>query len=393
VKTIIPKKLISSTRIGKIIWEPEYCLKFSRENSSATPSKKSLISILIARSKHSHHFKTPMITNTTLNIMRLYGKYIQMLSIFRIISTDVIAYLMQLFYFYFYYIYMHFAKEASASQSSLNYTEIEVIIKNIRTDLFVQSKYNMAEPVIATIKSMKNRQDYLGCISERIVAAESLVFLAHQLENIFPLLSEYLPNNSGKNLSVYLNILRETPKMRQPIYLHISKVAIDYQQIGDSISRVNWDIEELMSQHNAYIDLLLRQVEQFIFDINSLKEQLVVERRILNIFLEQICRNIMLMLVDGYGSIKKCSNEGRALMQLDFQQLVVKLEKICDLRPLPDKDYVEFYIKAYYLPDSSLEKWVRDHSEYSQRNVISLINLMAQATKKTKLSIVASFES
>ncbi len=325
--------------------------------------------------------------------MRLYGKYIQMLSIFRIISTDVIAYLMQLFYFYFYYIYMHFAKEASTSQSSLNYTEIEVIIKNIRTDLFVQSKYNMAEPVIATIKSMKNRQDYLGCISERIVAAESLVFLAHQLENIFPLLSEYLPNNSGKNLSVYLNILRETPKMRQPIYLHISKVAIDYQQIGDSISRVNWDIEELMSQHNAYIDLLLRQVEQFIFDINSLKEQLVVERRILNIFLEQICRNIMLMLVDGYGSIKKCSNEGRALMQLDFQQLVVKLEKICDLRPLPDKDYVEFYIKAYYLPDSSLEKWVRDHSEYSQRNVISLINLMAQATKKTKLSIVASFES
>ena len=149
-----------------------------------------------------------------------------MLSIFRIISTDVIAYLMQLFYFYFYYIYMHFAKEVSSSQSSssVNYSEIEVIIKNIKTDLFVQSKYNMAEPVIATIRSMKNRQDYLSCISERIVAAESLVFLAQQLENIFPLLSEYLPNGSGKNLNIYLNILRETPKMRQPIYLHISKV-------------------------------------------------------------------------------------------------------------------------------------------------------------------------
>lgn len=141
------------------------------------------------------------------------------------------------------------------------------------------------------------------------------------------------------------------------------------------------------------MDLLLRQVEQISFDVNSLKDQLNIEKRILNIFLEQSIRQIMKMLVDGYGSIKKCSNEGRALMQLDFQQLIVKLEKITDLRPIPDKDYVEFYIKAFYLPDSSLEKWVKDHSEYSQKNIISLLNLMAQATRKTKMNIVASFDA
>lgn len=170
-------------------------------------------------------------------------------------------------------------------------------------------------------------------------------------------------------------------------------MAIDYNQIKESISRINWDIEELMSQHNSYVDVLLRQVEQLLFDLNSFKDQLSIEKRIVNIFLEQCIRLIMLMLVDGYGSVKKCSNEGRALMQLDFQQLIVKLEKICDIRPIPDKDYVEFYIKAFYLPDCSLEKWVKDHSEYSQKNIISLVNLMAQATKKTKMNIVASFES
>lgn len=164
-----------------------------------------------------------MITNTSLNIMRLYGKYIKMLSIFRIISTDVIAYLMQLFYFYFYYIYMHFGKDTD----NKNQNSIDVIIKNIRQELFVQSKYNMAEPVNSSIKSMRNRQDYLFCISERIVAAESLVFLGQQLENIFPLLSEYLPNGTSKNLNVYLNILRETPKMRNHIYMHISKVIFE----------------------------------------------------------------------------------------------------------------------------------------------------------------------
>jgi hypothetical protein len=51
----------------------------------------------------------PIITNTTLNIIRLFGKYIHMLSIFKIISSEVISYLMQLFNFYLYYIYLHFA--------------------------------------------------------------------------------------------------------------------------------------------------------------------------------------------------------------------------------------------------------------------------------------------
>ena len=361
-----------------------------KENSQieSLSRNKNILSLLIARSKKSGQnlFRTPMLTNTTLNIMRLYGKYIQMLSIFRIISNDVIGYLMQLFYFYFYYIYMQFAQGGVGEDAT---SSIETIIKNIKNELFVQAKYSMVEPQTVGIKSMRNRQDYLRCIQERVVAAESLVFLAQQLENLFPLISDYMPN---KSVDAYLSMLRETAKMRLPIYMHISKVAVDYSQIGESIGRINWDLDEIMSQHNPYVDALLRQVQQLIMDIESMREVLVVEKRTLNIFLEQTIRLIMKMLVDGYASIKKCSNEGRALMQLDFQQLIVKLEKICEIRPMPDKDYVEAYIKAYYLPDSSLEKWVKDHSEYSPKNVISLLNLMAQATRKTKMNIVASLE-
>jgi len=54
--------------------------------------------------------KTPIVTNTTLNVIRLFGKYLHMLDTFEIISTDVINYMMQLFNFYFYYIYFNFAK-------------------------------------------------------------------------------------------------------------------------------------------------------------------------------------------------------------------------------------------------------------------------------------------
>jgi len=362
----------------------------------STKMKRNMFSValLIAKSRRNgdNSFKTPMLTNTTLNIMRLFGKYIQMLSIFRIISSDVISYLMQLFYFYFYYIFMHFAQtELKSSEQCAN---LEVIIRNIKNELFIQSKYNIAEPAIASIKVMKNRQDYLSSINERIVAAESLVFLAEQLENIFPLINECLPlSPSNKNIDVYLNIVKETPNMRYPIYMHISKVAVDYAQICETIGRVNWDLHDIMSQHNTYVDVLLRQVQQMIHDVESLRDSIAVEKKTVAIFVEQTVRLIMKMLVEGYASIKKCSNEGRALMQLDFQQLIVKLEKICELRPIPDKDYVEVYIKAYYLPDSSIEKWVKDHNEYSPKHILALVNTMAQVTRKTKLGITSSIDN
>jgi hypothetical protein len=50
-------------------------------------------------------------------------------------------------------------------------------------------------------------------------------------------------------------------------------------------------------------------------------------------------------------------------MQLDFTQFLSKLEKISPvpLKNLPDRDYTESYIKAYYMPDTILEEWIISH--------------------------------
>ena len=32
-----------------------------------------------------------------------------------------------------------------------------------------------------------------------------------------------------------------------------------------------------------------------------------------------------------------------------------------EFRPIPDREYVDAYIKAYYLPDDKLEIWIREH--------------------------------
>ncbi len=65
-----------------------------------------------------------------------------------------------------------------------------------------------------------------------------------------------------------------------------------------------------------------------------------------------------------YSNAKKCSNGGRGLMQLDFTQFISKLEKISPIpiKSLPDREYVEMYVKAYYMPDTVMEEWIQQHS-------------------------------
>jgi len=60
-------------------------------------------------------------------------------------------------------------------------------------------------------------------------------------------------------------------------------------------------------------------------------------------------------------------------MQLDFTQFSSKLEKIAELRPIPGKDFVEQYVKAYYLPESALETWIKAHKVRLFSRVIEIL--------------------
>ena len=49
-------------------------------------------------------------------------------------------------------------------------------------------------------------------------------------------------------------------------------------------------------------------------------------------------------------------------MQLDYIQFVSKFEKISNLRPIPHRELVEAYVKAYYTQENELEIWIREHN-------------------------------
>lgn len=49
-------------------------------------------------------------------------------------------------------------------------------------------------------------------------------------------------------------------------------------------------------------------------------------------------------------------------MQLDFTQFLSQVQHLSGIRPIPGREFVEQYVKAYYLPESHFENWIKEHS-------------------------------
>lgn len=110
-------------------------------------------------------------------------------------------------------------------------------------------------------------------------------------------------------------------------------------------------------------------------------------------------------------------------MQLDFTQFLSKIEKISPvpLKHLPDREYVDVYVKAYYLPDNIMEEFIQSHpvslaqchllisifchgnlvpdllffcvlQEYNSQQLKTLVNCALQGNKRSKQRLLTIIE-
>lgn len=47
-------------------------------------------------------------------------------------------------------------------------------------------------------------------------------------------------------------------EVRKPVYWSVSAQAVNYDQVLGQMASVRWDIKDIMSQHNPYVDNILR---------------------------------------------------------------------------------------------------------------------------------------
>ncbi|KAJ7322324.1 hypothetical protein JRQ81_018611 [Phrynocephalus forsythii] len=353
----------------------------------------------------------PILTNTTLNVIRLVGKYMQMMNILKPIAFDVIHFMSQLFDYYMYAIYTFFGRNDTFESSGLGLSSsrLRTTLNRIQESLIDLEVSSDATGTVTAVEERKEKVpvphlshlvvlssgNTLYGLAERVVATESLVFLAEQFEFLQPHLDAVMPLAKKPFLQqFYSQTVSTASELRKPIYWIVAAKAIDYEQMLLLMANVKWDVKEIMSQHNIYVDSLLKEFEQFNRRMNEVSKRVRIPLPVSNILWEHCIRLANRTLVEGYANVKKCSNEGRALMQLDFQQFLMKLEKLTDIRPIPDKEFVETYIKAYYLTENDMERWIKEHREYSTKQLSNLVNvcLGSHINKKARQKLLAAID-
>ncbi|XP_069050869.1 syndetin isoform X3 [Lepisosteus oculatus] len=357
------------------------------EQTGDIPVKSMSRDTLKSRKKSDYSLNkvnVPILTNTTLNVIRLVGKYMQMMNILKPIAFDVIHCMSQLFDYYLYAVYTFFGRNdmEAATESAGSHGTSE------------ERKEKVPSPHLSQLVVLTASETLYG-LAERVVATESLVFLAEQFEFLQSHLDTMMPAAKKPFLQqFYSQTISTASELRKPIYWIVAAKAIDYEQMLLLMAGVKWDIKEIMSQHNVYVDVLLKEFEQFNKRLGEVSRLVRIPLPVSNVLWEHCIRLANRTLVEGYANVKKCSNEGRALMQLDFQQFLMKLEKLTDIRPIPDKEFVETYIKAYYLTENDMEQFIKNHREYSMKQLTNLVSvcLGSHINKKARQKLLAAID-
>eukprot|EP00057_Strongylocentrotus_purpuratus_P016470 XP_011670944.1 PREDICTED: coiled-coil domain-containing protein 132 isoform X1 [Strongylocentrotus purpuratus] len=348
--------------------------------------------------------KGPILTNTTLTVLRLCGKYMNMMSVLKPIAFDVVLCMSQLFDYYIFAVYTFFATDVSTMSGASLGSKLWTTLKRINDNLIeqdpnaamvshsVDGRMKVGFPHVSPIVDL-NSSDGLYSLAERVVGTESLIFLANQFELLQPHLDSVIPASKKAFLQqFYSQTVSVASDLRKPIYRGVASRCMNYDRILQLMLTVRWDIKDIMSQHSPYVDALLQDMSGFSSRLAAMSNKRVpIPQEAHRVLWEHVIRLANRILVEGFASAKKCSNEGRALMQLDFQQFLIKIEGIAQVKPVPDREFVEAYVKAYYLSEADMELWVKEHKEYSAKQLSSLVSC-AVGSKKARQRLLNSIE-
>ncbi|KAE9556302.1 hypothetical protein FO519_000485 [Halicephalobus sp. NKZ332] len=342
----------------------------------------------------------PVLCNTALNVLRFFGRYIRMTSLLHSVAEEGITAVIQLFDYFVYSIFEFFCKDMASDHFDPNvFTSLQLrkLIEAIRVRLILDNESNEAFKQIQNEKMVPSKlspclslDSIENCFSlaERIIGIESLVFLKRQFEDLRPVLQSLVPHN--KQLPVlekfYQSSLLVIVDIRKSSLGCIASRALDYSKCLKQITSTSFNLNELQDQHSLYVDTIVHELRVFDENLKKVAESVQVSQDLSTLLWSNIIYCISRILVQGYSECnKKCTQEGRALMLLDFEQLAKNLEVLSSMKPIPYRIYVEEYIKAYYLPENCMDDWIAKHPEYSISQVSSLLNSTVAKRAKNKI--------
>lgn len=145
----------------------------------------------------------PLIANTTLSVLRLFGRYVHLMRVLKPIAFDVLICLNQIFDYYLYSVYKFFGTNPPAACDASLTPRFRAVVNRIEEMLVLQPEEEVVEssekhdkiscPVLSRSLQIDHPNQMYG-LKIRLVAAESVVFIAQQMallrEHLLALISK-----------------------------------------------------------------------------------------------------------------------------------------------------------------------------------------------------------
>lgn len=207
------------------------------------------------------------VNNTSLNILRIIGRYLGIMKLLYSIAPFIIYSLTELIDFYIYAVYEIFAKDLSVPGEKLHSYELMNNLKRISETII--PKVNKFPPSMQMIEfDLKDSEQFYG-LAKRINAVESVIsimnqfiFLRGYLDHLLLSTNETNPeevSNERVSLKMYYEEMRKCVEdLRKPIYMAVTSKAIDIPATVLSISKVKYDVDHVIVEHNSYVSNLNR---------------------------------------------------------------------------------------------------------------------------------------
>lgn len=336
-----------------------------------------------------------IVTNTTLSVLRHCGQYLQICRYLPQISLEVIMFMNQLFDYYLYTVHLFFTSDLDVASTTLYSGKLNSVLKRISNNIDTVSVEGDSKNFLCPDQPQHldlSSEENLHGLSERIVGVESVIFLAKQFELLQPYLESIVAQHQRMIIEHFRdNTLAVVSDLRVPVYMCSASKSVDARTTLTAMSQVKWDVKNVAVEHSPYVDMITRKIQVFALRFEIVSSKVTLNIDVLNSVWSVVSKFIVHLLVEGFSNATKCSNGGRGLMQLDYRQLFVKLEKISRLKPIPYQDYVDRYVKAYYLPRKGLEEFLVERTEYSNKHLVALVTCACE-NRKDRQALTALIE-
>ncbi|KAF5471033.1 hypothetical protein F2P56_011508 [Juglans regia] len=380
------------------------------DEDSQLPSRISKPNLPRSYSSHWKHEEITAQTGSSVCLLRSMDKYARLMQKLEIVNIEFFKGVCQLFGVFFYFVFETFGQQNPSSSGksltdSLNY-RLKTALSRITQDCDQWIKYQSSSPtslntsythadVTHMSPSGANFGHFPGTsfgLKERCAGADSLSLVAQVLHRSKSHLQLMLLQNNGTIVDdFYVHLVDAVPFLVEHTHRTTAKLLLNMNGYVDRIANAKWEVKELGLEHNGYVDLLLGEFKHY-------KTRLAhggIRKEVQDHLLEYGVEIVAETLIEGLSRVKRCTDEGRALMSLDLQVLINGLQHFVSVNVRPQLQMVETFIKAYYLPETEYVHWARGHPEYSKSQIVGLINLVATMKgwkRKNRLDVLEKIE-